>query len=55
MWSLGITIYQLMAGKLPYTAKIAKIIEEIKTKQRDPLPSSYSKELIEIVNKLLKV
>ena len=55
VWALGITIYQLMAGKLPYVAKITKIVEEIILKQRDPLPSTYSKELIDLVNKLLEL
>jgi serine/threonine protein kinase len=43
MWAVGVTIYRMMAGKLP------KFIGST----FDPLPTTYSQELRDLVNKLL--
>jgi hypothetical protein len=43
MWALGVTIYRMIAGKVP----------EFKGINYTPLPSNYSQELRDLVDKLL--
>ena len=43
MWALGVTIYRMIAGKVP----------EFKGNKFDPLSSNYSQELRDLVDKLL--
>jgi serine/threonine protein kinase len=43
MWALGVTIYRMIAGKIP----------KFKGKKFDPLPSNCSQELRDLVDKLL--
>jgi serine/threonine protein kinase len=42
VWSLGIIVYQLMTGSLPYEANRANMITTIKETQRPSLPETYS-------------
>jgi len=42
VWSLGIIVYQLMTGSLPYEAKRIKMINTINETQRPSLPETYS-------------
>jgi serine/threonine protein kinase len=43
MWAVGVTIYRMMAGKLPKFIGMSF----------DPLPTTYSQELRDLVDKLL--
>ena len=43
MWALGVTIYRMIAGKVP----------EFKGNKFNPLPTNYSKELRDLVDYLL--
>jgi serine/threonine protein kinase len=56
IWSAGIISYELMSGgKLPYVAnsdaKLVKLLE--KNHPREPLPNTYSKELRDLVDRML--
>jgi serine/threonine protein kinase len=43
IWALGITLYNLMAKRLPYAQKgILKLNEAIKNSSRDKLSGNYS-------------
>ena len=54
IWALGIISYELMALELPFAQiKDDDRVEAIENNDRKPLPTSYSDELIEIVDKLL--
>jgi serine/threonine protein kinase len=54
IWALGIISYELMALELPYWQILdEERVKAILNNDRKPLPTSYSDELIEIVDKLL--
>ena len=54
IWSLGITLYALMARKEPYIEEsVEALMIAIFAKERDPLSSMYSKSLRDLVDKCL--
>lgn len=54
-WAVGVIMYQLCSLKLPFSEKsYRRIIEAIKEKQPDPIPSHYSRDLQKIVTRLLE-
>ncbi len=56
IWSCGITLYNLMAKKEPYTQlSIVKRQKAIKENQREQLSDKYSTELRGLVDYLLTV
>ena len=54
MWSIGIILYRLISGSLPYEHESDIDREEaIKKNKRNALSSDYSKDLRDIVDMLL--
>ena len=56
IWSLGVCIYQLMALRVPFEGgSVSMLALKIVKGKYEPLPKTYSKELRELVAKMLKV
>lgn len=54
MWSLGVTIYRMIAGKVPYFCKSQIAYKEaIEANNRKALPTKYSQDLRDLVDQLL--
>lgn len=54
VWALGVVLYELLALKHPFNAKDMKgLLQRILAVQYDPLPSTYSPELRDIVARML--
>ena len=55
IWSLGCILYEMMALKRPFTGLVlADIMRRIMLRQPSPPPSHYSKEMRDLVSKLLE-
>jgi hypothetical protein len=56
MWSLGITLYVLMARKEPYLQmSFVKRMQAMNSNQREKLPGIYSQQIRDLVDNLLTV
>lgn len=51
IWAIGIILFEMISGKQPYKEYLAKLINEIKTKPREPLECSEDTQ--KLVDKLL--
>ena len=56
IWSLGVMLYRMTTLKLPFDASNLQIlVMRILKGKYNPIPNNYSKELAELISRLLKV
>jgi NIMA (never in mitosis gene a)-related kinase len=56
IWSLGVMLYRMTTLKLPFDANNLQIlVMRILKGKYNPIPNNYSKELAELISRLLKV
>jgi eukaryotic-like serine/threonine-protein kinase len=53
LWSLGVTFYRMLTGKLPFGGSSVEIISGILDGRVRPLPSSVSEPVVRVVMRLL--
>ena len=54
VWPLGIIAYEMMSGKIPYSAKAVHMEREIRNKER-PHIEGYSQRLNNLVDRMLAI